>query len=641
MTTFNTGNTIGSTDARDRADNSENLDLAVNSLAQTFVDRLGVTRDTLEGIYQKSAYYRAGTFDAGYTLTNNRQTLAYGNIEYSWSGTFPKVVSTGSTPATSGGIGINAWVDRTQDTLRGELTNGGTSIDDLSKLNTNQGAGIVGFTVSQAYAEGTAGKKLQQVVSVEDFDIAPSLDWTPAFAAAFAYLNANGNGGVVTIKNGKRYPIETDMHVPEFCRIKGNGFTAASHSNLTNLLGTIPGLIVNTAASITLYGSASLHDVAVLRKGLVGFENSTSAFAGTGIKTAEGYDDQTIKEVVVLGFNRGIDCKSSQRVTIKDIKLDCINGVRISNSRDVSRFSNIHCWPYITVGGVGDDILYRDGVGIEASGGAAIGVDSVDWLTITDSFTFGYRVGLYLQNCMLPTINNFAADSYTGLSAGLRAGMSGIYISDYVTEPTIITPKLTGLQQNGILIDMHDGNTSEVCISKGVFKELVSGVHIVNGFVSLNGNRYSSLTYAYSVDNATSRIKGRSEHYDSTVTTPCYLTADTPFMDIDESCTAESDYGSSFFAGPGKSISFISAEVDVTTAYNLQNFSNYQELYTTTAKTISSINDKGVVGRTVILRNVGSSTITLIGSGFMGNKTMASNSTAIITRINSTQWIIS
>ena len=119
--TYNTGNPIGSTDARDRSDNSENLDLAVNSLSQTFVDRLGVTRDTLEGIYQKSAYYRAGTFGDGYTLTNNRQTLAYGNVEYSWSGAFPKVVAAASTPATSGGIGAGAWVDRTDVTLRGEL----------------------------------------------------------------------------------------------------------------------------------------------------------------------------------------------------------------------------------------------------------------------------------------------------------------------------------------------------------------------------------------------------------------------------------------------------------------------------------------------------------------------------------------
>lgn len=141
--TFNTGNPIGSTDARDRSDNSENLDLAVNSLALTFEDRFGVTRDTLEGVYQKSAYYRAGTFDAGYTLTNNRQTLAYGNVEYSWSGAFPKVVAAGTTPETTGGIGAGAWVDRTQETLKlALLSNSGSSI-----VNTS-----TGYTVEERLA---------------------------------------------------------------------------------------------------------------------------------------------------------------------------------------------------------------------------------------------------------------------------------------------------------------------------------------------------------------------------------------------------------------------------------------------------------------------------------------------------------
>lgn len=149
--TYNTGNPIGSTDARDRLDNSENLDVAVNSLALTFKDRLGVTRDTLEGIYQKSAYYRVGTFDAGYTLTNNRQTLAYGNVEYSWSGAFPKVVAAGSTPATSGGIGSGGWIDRTDVMLRNELASDG-------------GAGLIGIGGGR-----TQANKNEEWVSITDF----------------------------------------------------------------------------------------------------------------------------------------------------------------------------------------------------------------------------------------------------------------------------------------------------------------------------------------------------------------------------------------------------------------------------------------------------------------------------------------
>ncbi len=47
---YDTGNPIGSTDARDLSDNAQNLDDAVNSTAMSWVDRLGVTRPTWAGL---------------------------------------------------------------------------------------------------------------------------------------------------------------------------------------------------------------------------------------------------------------------------------------------------------------------------------------------------------------------------------------------------------------------------------------------------------------------------------------------------------------------------------------------------------------------------------------------------------------
>lgn len=47
MTTFNTGNPLGSSDPRDLYDNAENLDEAVNSQARQWVDRLGKARPTI------------------------------------------------------------------------------------------------------------------------------------------------------------------------------------------------------------------------------------------------------------------------------------------------------------------------------------------------------------------------------------------------------------------------------------------------------------------------------------------------------------------------------------------------------------------------------------------------------------------
>lgn len=156
MTTYNTGNPIGSTDSRDRLDNSENFDRALGTLSATWVDRLGRTRDSFEGRLAKGSFYRAGTFAAGYTLTNMRQTLEYNGHEYSWAGSFPKVVAAGATPATSGGIGAGAWVDRTDDTLRGNLGVIFKCFNSVSEMVSDQSLtpGKYVKTVSYYYSYG-------------------------------------------------------------------------------------------------------------------------------------------------------------------------------------------------------------------------------------------------------------------------------------------------------------------------------------------------------------------------------------------------------------------------------------------------------------------------------------------------------
>ncbi len=90
------------------------IDYATNAVT-------GQTQKTLPRTLLDIAFVRTGTFAAGATLTDMRQTLEYGGHEYSWAGTFPKVVAAGATPATSGGIGAGAWIDRSGDILKQEL----------------------------------------------------------------------------------------------------------------------------------------------------------------------------------------------------------------------------------------------------------------------------------------------------------------------------------------------------------------------------------------------------------------------------------------------------------------------------------------------------------------------------------------
>ena len=106
-----------------------------SDITQTTNPITGVTRRTLYKILDdmddtflerllKMAFTPVGTFTAGATLTDARQTLLWEVSQggdghyYSWSGTFPKAVTAGSSPSP---IEAGSWVDRTDDSLRDEI----------------------------------------------------------------------------------------------------------------------------------------------------------------------------------------------------------------------------------------------------------------------------------------------------------------------------------------------------------------------------------------------------------------------------------------------------------------------------------------------------------------------------------------
>lgn len=82
MTTFNTGNPLGSTDVYDRYDNSENLDNFSNGPLDAYPDRFGVSRQSLQGIRNASQYVDLGPYAAGLVLTSRNQVFSYGGEFY-------------------------------------------------------------------------------------------------------------------------------------------------------------------------------------------------------------------------------------------------------------------------------------------------------------------------------------------------------------------------------------------------------------------------------------------------------------------------------------------------------------------------------------------------------------------------------
>jgi hypothetical protein len=99
--------------------NMATVDGVVNSSELTVTTVTGNTQTTLAGYDAEfqAAIAAAGwviidSFSAGATLTSRNQALRYaatGEL-YRWDGTLPKVVAPGSTPASSGGTGVGAWI---------------------------------------------------------------------------------------------------------------------------------------------------------------------------------------------------------------------------------------------------------------------------------------------------------------------------------------------------------------------------------------------------------------------------------------------------------------------------------------------------------------------------------------------------
>lgn len=157
-TRYNTGNPIESTDVRDMSDNAKNFDEFSNSMSDSFTDRFGVDRQTMEGAVRKAGF-RPASFDfvTGGTLVSGDRNKAVFNPSpsgddnwYAWQGELPKIISPNSTPETSGGFGENAWKPVTNNILAPTVRESIRRSYAEAGLNLVTGSFRAGFTLSKA-----------------------------------------------------------------------------------------------------------------------------------------------------------------------------------------------------------------------------------------------------------------------------------------------------------------------------------------------------------------------------------------------------------------------------------------------------------------------------------------------------------
>ncbi len=149
MATQPTNLPVPSESPRDLKFNAGKIDEFVTSLQREYEDRFGNKHYTIEGLrwvaqqaISAFGYITLDSFEDGNSLTVPNQVLrlkATGEY-YRWDGAFPKNVPAGSTPDSTGGIGVGKSLSVGDATLRSDLRKiaspitwfGGVSGEDCS-----------------------------------------------------------------------------------------------------------------------------------------------------------------------------------------------------------------------------------------------------------------------------------------------------------------------------------------------------------------------------------------------------------------------------------------------------------------------------------------------------------------------------
>ncbi len=260
MATQPTNLPVPSESPRDLKFNAGKIDQFVTSDEKTYLDRFGAAHYTISGLTKlvQDAIAAYGwipveSFQDGATLSQSNQILKDNDSGeyYRWDGAYPKVVPAGSTPETTGGFGINAWLSVGDSVLRSQLAsaNGYTLVPSVNVINS----------VVPVESFRASGLTDQQIVQQAN-DHAASLGRTLLFQSGVTYevvtLNCTCEWrGPGTIKR-KAGESSTLINMASGARITGKMIIDGNSENCT---GSASNVVMNGVSDCLLNDFSSIN----------------------------------------------------------------------------------------------------------------------------------------------------------------------------------------------------------------------------------------------------------------------------------------------------------------------------------------------------------------------------------------------
>lgn len=467
--------------------NMETVDDVVNSSALTVTTPGGNTQTTLAGYdaefdaaIASIGWIVVDSFSAGATLTTRNQALRYaatGEL-YRWDGALPKVVAPGSTPASSGGTGVGAWMlvssvnNQTVSHLKvlpsapvaGVVYNVVSFYDGwaaVSAVPSGGGPMVWNATLSKSTHNGVTHYSPESLSawSGTQADIATLLNWSGSGSGVWVRVNISGAINVKmagAVGDGTAIDTASVQAAVDVTALAGGSYALYVPEGVYKL--SMP---INMVTALRVYGDGC--SPYVTNTGTRGggswlhFAHSGKGLNVDGVGMLSGvhfekfgtfrdqpapapgwspsnhdFDiwvdnaDVTLDDVVLLNPTKGFKLTNTQagRLTIKRLRGQPMQvGIDIDECYDLPQIENVHFWPY-----------WRDNMNVHnytMQNLDGIHLRRVDNPQLLNIFTIFARAGIRITQSAAGTVSKMML-----ANADFDRGTYGLWIDSTVTGMT-------------------------------------------------------------------------------------------------------------------------------------------------------------------------------------------------------------
>lgn len=310
-----------------------------------------------------------GSFTSGHIIRTRNELLVHTDGKYRWDGALPKIVVAGSTPETTGGVNIGAWVSVGDASLRSDLANeSGAKLvrnaniysENIQELITLSLA--IGDSVTiGAYYDIADGSSHQRIIESADNGCGVQLSnglwaniplnigevdisWVGAkkqsdfdslsiFTKALSTFKAVKFSGHYYVSSGIKmnnaYSLRgenMDSSIIEITSTSGGDVTGAIIYDLPYAAGQNISVKYSNLSDMTLLSNINQGNWETDGSGMV----HSGIYAGAGDGLSGGVALSTINNVKIIGFNYVTDIKEGYLNSIDNIRGEkCHHGIAI------------------------------------------------------------------------------------------------------------------------------------------------------------------------------------------------------------------------------------------------------------------------------------------------------------------------